>query len=331
MKSKVIVTGGAGFIGSALVWGLNRLGIDKILVVDNLDKEGRKERNLADLKFSDLEEKEKFLEKVLQGKLKGNEIDCIFHLGASTSTLERDIVHLLENNYRYSKKLASFAAGKKIRFIYASSAATYGDGSLGFSDQEELLERLKPLNPYGCSKHWFDLWAKKNGLLNQIVGLKYFNVYGPNEYHKGEMRSFVNKAYDQIIESGEVKLFKSYRPEYADGEQKRDFLYVKDAVEMTLFFYLRRELAGIYNIGTGNPHTFNQLVRAVFKALGKEPKIRYIEMPPELKEQYQYFTSAQIEKIRQAGYSKEFYQFESAVREYVLEYLSKDLSLSSRN
>jgi ADP-L-glycero-D-manno-heptose 6-epimerase len=264
---------------------------------------------------------------ILNDKLNYEKIDCIFHMGACSSTVEKDANFMFKNNFEYSKHLVEFAIKKGIRFIYASSAATYGDGSSGFSDDHELLEKLRPLNIYGYSKHLFDLWLKRNKLLDKVVGLKYFNVYGPNEYHKGEMRSFVVKAYEQIINTGEVKLFKSYKPEYKNGEQKRDFVYIKDAVDMTLFFFQERGLTGIYNIGTGEAHTWNELVNAVFKALDKEPKIRYIDMPEELKDQYQYFTQADISKIRKAGYKKELWNFDSAIEDYVINYLCKGYHL----
>lgn len=326
MRKKIIVTGGAGFIGSALIWGLNKKGLQNILVVDHMD-ESPKWKNLINLNFQDYIDKDDFLDLIWNGKLNHEKIDCIFHMGACSSTVEKDANFMFNNNFEYSKHLAEFAIKKGIKFIYASSAATYGDGSSGFSDNHELLEKLRPLNIYGYSKHLFDLWLKRNKLLDKVVGLKYFNVYGPNEYHKGEMRSFVVKAYEQIINTGEVKLFKSYKPEYKDGEQKRDFIYIKDAVDMTLFFFQERGLTGIYNIGTGKAHTWNELVKAVFKALGKEPKIRYIEMPEELKDQYQYFTQADISKIRKAGYKKELWDFDSAIEDYVINYLSKGAHL----
>jgi ADP-L-glycero-D-manno-heptose 6-epimerase len=326
MKEKIIVTGGAGFIGSALLWGLNKKGLRNILVVDHMD-ESPKWKNLINLKFQDYIDKDDFLEMILNDKLNYEKIDCIFHMGACSSTVEKDANFMFKNNFEYSKHLVEFAIKKGIRFIYASSAATYGDGSSGFSDDHELLEKLRPLNIYGYSKHLFDLWLKRNKLLDKVVGLKYFNVYGPNEYHKGEMRSFVVKAYEQIINTGEVKLFKSYKPEYKNGEQKRDFVYIKDAVDMTLFFFQERGLTGIYNIGTGEAHTWNELVNAVFKALDKEPKIRYIDMPEELKDQYQYFTQADISKIRKAGYKKELWNFDSAIEDYVINYLCKGYHL----
>ncbi len=327
MKGKIIVTGGAGFIGSAIIWGLNKLGIDNILIVDHMD-ESLKWKNLVGLKFMDYMDKDDFLTAILDGKFNQENIHCIFHMGACSSTIERNAGFMFKNNFEYSKHLAVFAIRKGIRFIYASSAATYGDGSQGFSDDHEILEKLKPLNIYGYSKHLFDLWLKRNGLLEKVVGLKYFNVYGPNEYHKGQMCSFVIKAYEQIIQTGEVKLFKSYNPEYKHGEQKRDFIYIKDAVDMTLFFFQNRKPWGIFNIGTGKAHTWNELVDAVFKALGKQTRIKYIDMPVELRNQYQYFTEADISKLLKSGYNKPVTSFEDAIMDYVCNYLMSDKYLA---
>jgi ADP-L-glycero-D-manno-heptose 6-epimerase len=250
-------------------------------------------------------------------------VDAVFHLGACSSTTETDVSFLMDNNFEYTKQLTQWSADENIRLIYASSAATYGDGSQGFSDDEEKLETLRPLNPYGYSKQLFDLWAKRNGLLEKIVGLKYFNVFGPNEYHKQEMRSFVLKAFEQINAIGKVRLFKSHRPDYKDGEQKRDFLYIKDAVDMTLFFFDNPKTAGIYNLGAGVARTWNDLAKAVFAAMDKKPNIEYIDMPDSVRNQYQYFTEADISKLRSAGYKKPITPLESAVKDYVQNYPQK--------
>ncbi|GAG13395.1 unnamed protein product, partial [marine sediment metagenome] len=263
-----------------------------ILVVDQLGTDA-KWKNLRNLSFADYIEKDNFLELILTGKIT-TPIEAVFHMGACSSTTETNASFLIKNNYEYTKLLAQWAADKKIRFIYASSAATYGDGAAGFSDSEETVPSLRPLNMYGYSKHLVDLWAKRAGLLDKIVGLKYFNVFGPNEYHKADMRSFVLKAFEQINVTGRVRLFKSYSPEYADGEQKRDFLYIKDAVDMTLFFLDNSQATGIFNIGSGAARTWNDLVKAVFTAMGKEPNIEYIDMPDSIRHQYQYFTQADI-------------------------------------
>jgi len=321
----ITVTGGAGFIGSALTAALNKRQITDILIVDELGT-NQKWKNLRNLSFTDYIEKDDFLEMVIEDKLDSS-IDAVFHLGACSDTTETNASYLIKNNYEYSKLLAQWATDADIRFIYASSAATYGDGSAGFRDDQEKIENLRPLNMYGYSKHLFDLWARRTGLLKKIVGLKYFNVFGPNEYHKADMRSFVIKAFEQINTSGKVRLFKSYKPEYADGEQKRDFLYIKDAVDMTLFFYDNPQLSGLFNIGSGKARTWNDLVKAVFAAMGKKPNIEYIEMSESIRNQYQYFTEADITNLRKACYDKETTPLEDAIKDYVQNYLKKDLYL----
>jgi len=315
----IIVTGGAGFIGSAIIAALNKRGITDILVVDQLGGDQRW-KNLRNLSFADYVEKDDFLEMVIENKL-CPPIQAVFHLGACTSTTETNASYLAKNNYEYTKLLAQWATGAGIRFIYASSAATYGDGFAGFSDDEKTIENLRPLNMYGYSKHLFDLWAKRAGLLKKIVGLKYFNVFGPNEYHKADMRSFVLKSFEQINAAGKVRLFKSHRPDYKDGEQLRDFLYVKDAVEMTLFFYDNPHIGGLFNIGTGQARSWNDLVKAVFAAMGKKPNIEYIDMPESIRNQYQYFTQADIAKLRSTGYKKDITTLENAIKDYVQNYL----------
>jgi len=317
----IIVTGGAGFIGSALIAALNNRGIDDILVIDRLGTDQRW-KNLVNLKFADYLDKDEFLEMVTSDTLQYS-ADAVFHLGACSSTTETDVSFLMENNFEYTKQLADWTTDEGIRFIYASSAATYGDGENGFIDDEEKLETLKPLNPYGYSKQLFDLWAKREGLLEKIVGLKYFNVFGPNEYHKADMRSFVLKAFEQINSTGKVRLFKSHRPDYKDGEQKRDFLYVKDAVDMTLFFYDNPETSGIFNLGAGVARSWNDLAKAVFDAMNKKPNIEYIDMPDSVRNQYQYFTQADITKIRNIGYDEEITSLEESVEDYVRNYLQK--------
>ncbi len=323
----IIVTGGAGFIGSALIAALNKRQITDILVVDELGTD-RKWKNLRNLSFADYVEKDDFLEMVIEDKLDSS-IDAVFHLGACSDTTETNASYLIKNNYEYSKLLAQWATADNIRFIYASSAATYGDGSAGFSDDQEKIENLRPLNMYGYSKHLFDLWARRAGLLKKIVGLKYFNVFGPNEYHKADMRSFCIKAFEQITSTGKVRLFKSYKPEYADGEQKRDFIYVKDAVEITLFFYDNSKISGLFNIGTGKARTWNELVKAVFAAMGKKPNIEYIEMPESIRNQYQYFTEADITNLRKAGYDNETTPLEDAIKDYVQNYLQENKYLAT--
>jgi len=319
----IVVTGGAGFIGSNVVKSLNELGEDKIFIVDNLDK-SEKWKNLVTLNFEDYIHKDIFLDEIKKGSFDGS-VKAIIHLGARSSTTEQDVDFLMKNNYEYTKELAKWSIKNNVRFIYASSAATYGDGSKGFSDAHETIPKLKPLNAYGFSKQIFDLWALKNKILDKIVGLKYFNVYGPGEYHKGDMRSMVLKAYEQIKRDGKIRLFKSYKPEYKDGEQLRDFIYVKDAVDMTLFFLEKPELNGIFNIGTGQPRSWNDLARAVFSSLKIELNIEYIDMPEEIKDKYQYFTKAEMKKIKDAGYEKPLTSLEEAVKDYILNYLEKNL------
>ncbi len=314
----IIITGAAGFIGSALVWRLNQLGKNDILIVDELGND-EKWKNLVCLNFEDFINKDVFIQKTEEGF--DFNAEAIIHMGANSSTTEKDADSLLNNNFEYTKKLALYSTSKNIRFIYASSAATYGDGSLGFSDDDQNCRNLRPLNMYGYSKNLFDVWALKKNLLDKIVGIKYFNVFGPNEYHKGDMRSVVHKAFEQIRDTGKVKLFKSNRKEYKDGEQKRDFIYVKDAVDMTLFFLEKKDKNGLYNVGSGKARTWNDLVTTLFTALNKKVNIEYINLPSHLAEKYQYFTEADLTKIKKAGYTKEISSLEKGVTDYVKNYL----------
>jgi len=316
-----IVTGGAGFIGSAFVWQLNQMGIDRILIVDNLGRT-EKWKNLVNLKYLDYEHKDKFLDLLLKNKLPA--ITAIIHMGACSSTTEPDADYLMENNFHYTQKLARYCLENNARFIYASSAATYGDGTLGFDDDHAGLTNLRPLNMYGYSKHLFDLWAQKKELLDKIVGLKFFNVFGPNEYHKGDMKSVIAKAYSQIKDTGKLKLFKSYRPEYGHGEQKRDFIYVKDCVQVMAWFLEHNEINGIFNLGTGKARSWNELARAVFEAMHREPSIEYIEMPENIRDKYQYFTQARMDKLKVAGCPCSFMSLEEAAKDYVQNYLSQN-------
>jgi ADP-L-glycero-D-manno-heptose 6-epimerase len=292
---RIIVTGGAGFIGSAVVWRLNELGYEDILIADRMD-ETDKWKNLVPLRFADYVDADDLIE-----DLAGHtDVRAIIHMGACSSTTETDADYMLHNNYKYTQGLADFAVACGIRFIYASSAATYGDGSAGMADGTEGLNALRPLNIYGYSKQLFDQYAARNGMFDRIVGLKYFNVFGPNEDHKGDMRSLVNKAFDQINETGRLKLFKSANPDYADGEFGRDFVYVKDAVDMTLHF-LERDGGGLFNVGSGRMNTWNALADAIFKALDRPRNVEFVEMPEELRGKYQYRTEADISRIREAG------------------------------
>lgn len=312
---KILLTGGAGFIGSCLLWKLNAEGIDDILVVDHLGS-SEKWKNLLGKRFDDYLDRATLLEYLAAGKLK-NKIDCIIHLGACTSTTETDASYLMENNTRYSRILAEWALKNGKRFLYASSAATYGAGEHGYSDADNAAQKLRPLNMYGYSKHLFDLWVLSRNLQKRFVGFKFFNVYGPNESHKDDMRSVVHKGYHQIKETGKIRLFKSYHPKYADGEQRRDFVYVKDAVDVIWYFLKHPKRAGIYNLGTGTAQTWNDLAGALFSALRLKPKIEYIEMPKPLRPKYQYFTQANMNKLRAAGYKRPFMNLKAGVADYV--------------
>ena len=314
-----IVTGGAGFIGSAVVWGLNSLGKEDILVVDNLSTSD-KWKNLVNRRYSAYLHRDAFLELVKRDGL-GNDIDAIIHMGACSSTTERDADFLMANNLEYSKELFRFAKAKKTRFIHASSAATYGDGSLGFDDDMIRLQSLRPLNMYGYSKHLFDLWALKNGYLDELVSLKFFNVYGPNEQHKGDMRSVVNKAFYQIGETGLMRLFRSSDPAFADGGQMRDFVYVKDCVEIILWFLQNPATCGMFNVGTGQARTWNDLASAVFTAMDLPINIEYVDMPAHLKGKYQNFTQAEMRRLADTGYTTPMHSLEQGVADYVRRYL----------
>ncbi len=314
----VVVTGGAGFIGSAIAQALNDRGRTDLIVVDEVDHP-EKEKNLISIKYHELRGKDVFLENVLNLDLPS--IEAIIHMGACSSTTETNEVFLTENNYDYTRHLAQYALKKDIRFIYASSAATYGNGETGYRDDESKLHTLKPLNLYGESKQKFDLWAEGQGVLDRIVGLKYFNVFGPNEYHKEDMQSMVRKGFLQARDTNKIRLFKSYRKEYADGGQERDFLYIKDAVKMTLFFLDQQDAGGIFNVGAGRARNWNDLATTVFKAMDREPKIEYIEMPDSIRDQYQYHTSAEMKKIRDAGYTEPITSLEEGITDYIQNYL----------
>ena len=323
----IIVTGGSGFIGSAIIAGLNAKGVTDILIVDILGSD-EKWKNLRNLSFADYLEADNFLEIITTGKF-GLPIEAVFHLGACSSTTETDASFLMKNNFEYSKAIADFALAKKAHLIYASSAATYGDGSKGFSDDESNLHELVPLNMYGFSKQMFDLWAQNNGMLKKIVGLKYFNVFGPNEYHKADMRSFVLKGFEQIKQTGKVRLFKSHNPQYGDGRQKRDFLYIKDVVDMTLFFLDNQKVLRHFQYRRGQARTWLDLANALFAAMGVKPNIEFIDMPRQIRDKYQYFTQADITKLRKAGCDKQITPLENAVADYVQNYLQTDGYLSA--
>jgi ADP-L-glycero-D-manno-heptose 6-epimerase len=322
MARPIIVTGAAGFIGRNVVAELNARGEDELILVDELGKDD-KWKNLVGLRYEDIVSPEEFLGLLEEQHFA--DARAVIHLGACSATTEKDADFLLRNNYQYTRVLCNWSLEHDARFVYASSAATYGDGADGYDDDDALTPSLKPLNMYGYSKHMFDLWALKHGLFESIVGLKYFNVYGPYEDHKGDMRSVVSKSYEQIRAAGKVQLFKSYKPEYKDGEQMRDFIYVKDAVDVTLHFALQdsSEPGGLFNCGTGKARTWVDLAKATFAAMGLEPEIEFIAMPESLQGKYQYFTEASVEKLRAAGYEGAFTSLEDGVRDYVESYLGR--------
>jgi ADP-L-glycero-D-manno-heptose 6-epimerase len=323
-EQRILVTGGAGFIGSALVWALNRHGCDNLVVCDILGT-NEKWRNLTPLRFADYVEAADLLPRLQSGAL--GKFDLVLHMGACSATTEKDATYLIKNNYEFTRDLAVWSLANKSRFVYASSAATYGDGSAGMEDNEMQLDKLRPLNMYGYSKHLFDLYAKRAGFLNHIAGLKYFNVFGPNEDHKGDMRSLVHKSFAQVQGKGVIQLFKSYRKEYKDGEQKRDFLYVKDCVAMTLHVAATPKANGLFNIGSGGARTWVDLSNAVFTALKRKPSIKFIEMPETIRDKYQYFTQANLLRLRGAGYAAPVTSLENAVHDYARKYLVPDKRL----
>lgn len=314
----IVITGAAGMIGSGVVRHLNDLGAHHLILVDDL-KQSIKWKNLVGKQFVDIISRHKLFDWL---KSHEEEVSAVIHLGACSDTVETDADYLLENNYRFTIRLADWAIGSEKRFIYASSAATYGDGTLGFEDDEQKLKTLRPLNMYGFSKQLADLWLQQENVLSRVVGLKYFNIFGPNEYHKGRMASMVMKMMRKADEEGIIQLYKSNDPKYLDGGQMRDFLYVKDAVKMTCAF-LESTACGIYNIGSGKTTTWNELARALFDALKKEPRIEYIDMPAELSRQYQNYTCASMDKFRKL-FPMRTTSISEAVKEYVQQYLLRD-------
>ncbi|MBI3259026.1 MAG: ADP-glyceromanno-heptose 6-epimerase [Ignavibacteriae bacterium] len=313
----VVITGGAGFIGSGFVRKCNDEGMTDILIVDHL-RDGNKWKNLIGKQYRDIVHQDVFREKFLSGEYDGS-IEAIVHLGACSATTERNADYLLDNNYRYSVGLASAAHEKGIRFIYASSAATYGLGEQGYSDS--LCKSLRPLNMYGYSKLLFDTWVLRNNLQNEFIGIRYFNVFGPNEYHKNNMASMILKAFRQVEEKGKISLFKSNSPEYADGNQMRDFVYIKDVCDIMWQMLQNKNISGIYNLGTGKARTWNDLAAAVFTAMNRDEIIEYIEMPDSISSQYQNFTEADLAHLQNSGLEIKFRTLEESIEDYVANYL----------
>ena len=319
-NSNIIITGAAGFIGSCLVGFLNEMGFENLILVDEFENE-EKELNLLHKKYTVRVERENFFEWV--GKEKPV-VSFVFHLGARTDTTEFNYAIHQHLNVEYSQKMWNYCTINSIPLVYASSAATYGDGKLGYNDTHEVIDSLKPLNPYGVSKNEFDKWVLHQGDHPPFwAGLKFFNVYGPNEYHKKRMASVIFHSFNQVQQDGFVKLFRSHKAGFNDGEQLRDFIYVKDILNVC---YWLMETTGIpsaiYNLGTGKARSFIDLVNATFTAIDKKPDIRFIDMPEDIRETYQYFTEASMQKLKAAGYTKEFYTLEAGVQDYVKNYLA---------
>lgn len=319
----IVVTGGAGFIGSAFVWKLNQEGISDILIVDSTITELKKQ-NIKSLKYLSYLDKSDFIKKIKTNYQFTKKITAIFHLGACSSTTETNEAYLTENNTEYTKTLAKWAVTNNCYFQYASSAATYGMGEYGFSDTLEILDQLKPGNLYGLSKHKFDLWARDNNYFKKIVGLKFFNVFGPNEYHKKHMQSLICKSFDNLKHQGTVNLFKSHRNDYQDGEQKRDFIYIKDCIQVMWWLYQNPQITGLYNLGIGVANTWNNVAKAMFKALNLPVNIKYFDIPAEISDQYQYYTCADMHKLQKAGYNCAFTNLENSIKDYITEYLDKN-------
>ena len=320
MTDRVVVTGAAGFIGRNVVAALNQRGYADLVLVDDLGTED-KWRNLRGLQFDRLIPSAGLWE--FLDSPEAETVSGIVHMGACSATTERDADFLARNNYQYTVDLAKWCLAKGVRLVYASSAATYGDGSRGYSDADAVTPTLEPLNMYGFSKHLFDLWAMRHGYLDQLVGLKFFNVYGPYEEHKGDMRSLVSKAYVEVRDTGRMRLFRSYDDHYADGEQMRDFVYVDDAVDVVLHFLLDNPASGLFNCGTSRATTWLELAGALFNVLGLPPQVDFIDMPPSIRDRYQYFTQADGSKLRAAGYLGTFRDVRAGVQEYVETHLRK--------
>jgi ADP-L-glycero-D-manno-heptose 6-epimerase len=314
----IVVTGAAGFIGSCLVEKLNREGKTHLLLVDDFSREDKR-ANWESKRYSQTVNRDIFPDVFAHH---AENIEFIYHLGARTDTTEFDVALLDKLNLDYSKAIFRAAAKHNIPLVYASSAATYGLGEKGYKDNDELAYQLKPLNPYGESKNDFDKWVlEQEQRPENWKGVKFFNVYGPNEFHKGRMASVIFHTYNQVRETGAMKLFRSHNPDFKDGEQLRDFVYVKDVVDVLWYFFQHRETNGLYNLGTGKARSFNDLAKATFKAMGLEPNISYMNTPEDIRDKYQYFTEAEMDKLRDLGYYREFTSLEHGVADYVKKYL----------
>jgi len=317
----IIVTGGAGFIGSVLVNEFAKDPKREVLVVDRFTKPD-KWKNLVKANFIDFMDRDLFINNL--DKIDHSNVEAVLHMGACADTTEFNMDYLMDLNYGYSKKLCKWCINNDIKFIYASSAAVYGDGLKGFKDDDHTIMNLEPLNPYGFSKLLFDKWIIKNGLNNKVVGLRFFNVFGPNEYHKKQMSSVIYKSFPVAKKEGIVKLFKSYLKEVENGDQKRDFVYIKDVVRVISFILNNDNIYGIFNLGTGKARSFNDLAKATLKALDKKTKIEYFDMPLEIRDKYQYFTESDNRKLIAAGYTEGFMELEDAIEDYVTNYLLSD-------
>lgn len=316
----LVVTGGAGFIGSALVWALNQRGRDDLLIVDTLGSDS-KWKNLRGKRFLRIVAPDVFLESL--DELDG-QIDGILHIGAITDTAATDADAIYLENTVFTRDLTEYAIASDTRFVYASSASVYGDGAFGFSDDDSLTPNLLPMNPYAFSKWLSDMDSIREGWVSQVASLRFFNVFGPNEYHKGFMASVVWHLFNQVRDSGQVKLFQSHKEGCADGEQSRDFIYVKDICNVVLWFLDHPDANGIFNLGTGKSRTYNDLAAAIFGAVGKQANISYVPTPESIRNAYQYYTKADLTKLRQAGYADAFTSLEDAVRDYVTQYLQNE-------
>ncbi len=324
--SSFIVTGAAGLIGSNIIAALNARGETDIIAVDHLNHPA-KQANLDRLRFSRYLDRDDFRTEINAGSI--SPVNGLFHLGACSATTETNQAYLQDNNVNYTRELCQWSLANNVRFVYASSAATYGNGDLGYNDSDEFTPSLTPLNLYGQSKQDFDIWALNSGALKQIAGLKYFNVFGPGEDHKGAMRSVIHKAFHQILETNRFGLFKSDHPDYGDGEQERDFVDVRDAAAVSLWFYDNPHVSGLFNCGTGNARSWLDLLRAIFSAMDRQPSIDFVDMPAALKGKYQHHTCADLTKLRAAGCDHHFNSIETAVDHYVRNYLIPNASSQS--